>query len=153
MYIAQPVAIVHTDDSLEITAEGPGSGSYTISSPGVASAILLVTVYLEPASLEVSPNSVSLDVDGTATLSATIKDANGHSTHVNQGDGQGGLAVYWETSDDQVATVAGNTAKTNQNTGGTATVTAVGAGTATITGRWGGRMITGTATVTVTDSN
>ena len=148
------IDIERTDEGLEITAEGPGSGSYTISSPGVASAILLVTVYMKPASLEVSPNSVSLDVDETTTLSATIKDANGHSIHVNQGDGQGGLAVYWETSDDQVATVEGNTAGADRNTGGTATVTAVGAGTATITGRWGGSStVTGTATVTVTDSN
>ena len=140
------------DGGLEITAEGPGSGKITISSTDVESAILPVNIYMKPATLEVSPSSTSLAVGETATLSATIRDANGHSIHVNQDDGRGGLVVYWETSDDQVATVEGETATTDYNTGGPATVTAVAAGTATITGRWGSS-VRGTSTVTVTDSN
>ena len=142
-----------TDDGLEITSRGPGSGRVTISSTDVEPAILPVTVYKKVATLEVSPSSTSLAVDGTATLRAALKDANGHSIHVDQGDGRGGKVVYWETSDSAVATVEGNTADEDGNTGGTATVTAVGAGTATITGRWGGNRVTGTATVTVTDSS
>ena len=138
-----------TADGLEITAEGPGGGHIKISSTDVESAILLISVYQEGATLEVSPNSVSLAVDGTATLSAALKDANGHSIHVNQGDGRGGAVVYWETSDDAVATVEGATATEGQNTGGTATVTGVTAGTATITGERGS--VRGTATVTVTE--
>ena len=78
-----------TDDGLEITSRGPGSGQITISSTGVESAILPVTVYMKPATLEISPRSASLAVDGTATLRATIKDANGNSIHVHQGDGPG----------------------------------------------------------------
>ena len=140
------------DGGLEITAEGPGSGKITISSTDVESAILPVNIYMKPATLEVSPSSTSLAVGETATLSATIRDANGHSIHVSQDDGRGGLVVYWETSDDQVATVEGETATTDHNTGGPATVTAVAAGTATITGRWGSS-VRGTSTVTVTDSN
>ena len=140
-----------TDDGLEITSEGPGSGQITISSTDVEPAILPVTVYKKVATLEVSPSSTSLAVDGTATLRAALKDANGHSIHVD--DGRGGKVVYWETSDSGVATVEGNTADEDENTGGSATVTAVGAGTATITGRHGGNRVTGTATVTVTDSN
>ena len=62
-----------TDDGLDITSEGPGSGRITISSTGVESAILRVKVYMKPATLEVSPSSASLEVDGTATLSATLK--------------------------------------------------------------------------------
>ena len=155
-FLADPpksIDIEEVDGGLEITAEGPGRGSYTISSPDVESAILLVTVYQNPASLEVSPSTASLEVDGTTTLSATIKDANGHSMHVD--DGMGGLVVYWETSDSAVATVEGATATTDDNTGGSATVTAVAAGMATITGRWGSRSrgVIGTTTVTVTDSN
>ena len=147
--------IEKVDGGLKITARGPGSGQITISSTDVASVILPVTVYMKPASLEVSPSSASLEVDGTTTLTATIKDANGHSIHVNQGDGRGGLAVYWETSDSAVATVEGATARTDENTGGSATVTAVAAGTATITASHGPstRTVSGTATVTVTDSN
>ena len=143
--------IERTDDGLDITSEGPGRGNITISSTDVESAILPVTVYMKPATLEVSPSSASLAVDGTVTLSATIKDANGHSIHVNQDDGRGGKVVYWETSDSAVATVEGATAREDHNTGGSATVTAVAAGTATITGRWGGNRVTDTATVTVTE--
>ena len=125
----------------------------TISSTGVEPAILPVTVYKKPATLEVSPGTASLAVDGTATLRAALKDANGHSIHVDQGDGRGGKVVYWETSDSAVATVEGsNTAdEGGHNSGASATVTAVGAGTATITGRHGGNRVTGTATVTVTE--
>ena len=152
--IADPpkaIDIEKTDDGLEITAEGPGTGRITISSTDVESAILLISVVQQPSTLEVSPASVSLAADGTATLSAAIKDANGHSVHVHQDDGRGGLVVYWETSDDEVATVEGATAREDHNTGGTATVTGVAAGTAMITGRWGGSSVRGTATVTVTD--
>ena len=145
--------IERTDDGLDITSRGPGSGRVTISSTDVEPAILPVTVYKKPATLEVSPSSASLAVDGTATLRAALKDANGHSIHVDQGDGRGGNVVYWETSDSAVATVEGSTASGGHNTGASATVTAVGAGTATITGRHGGNRVTGTATVTVTDSN
>ena len=70
--------IEKVDGGLEITAEGTGSGTITIRSPGVEPAILLVTVYQDPVTLELSPDSVSLEVGGTATLSATLMDANGH---------------------------------------------------------------------------
>ena len=80
------------DDGLEITAGETGRGSITICSPScftstdeetddesaVEDAVILVTIYQEPASLTVSPDTVSLAVDGTATLSAAIQDANGH---------------------------------------------------------------------------
>ena len=148
--------IEKTDDGLNITAEGPGSGQITINSTDVESAILGVTVYMKPASVVVSPSSASLEVDGTTTLTATVEDANGNSIHVNQDDGRGGLVVYWETSDDAVATVEGSDATEGHNTGATATVTAVAAGSATITGRWSGSVsgtATVTVTVTVTDSN
>ena len=100
------IAINEVDDGLEITAEGTGSGKITFSSPGKASAILIVTVYQNPATLTVSPDSVNLQVDGTATLRASVMDANGHDIRLAEG-GQGGLTVYWETSDSKVATVDG----------------------------------------------
>ena len=146
-FLADPpkgIDITEVDGGLEITAEGPGRGQYTIRSEGVESAILLVTVNQKPASLEVSPSSVSLAVDGTATLRATVKDANDNAIHVDEGDGEGGLHVYWSTSDENVATVEAASGSA------TATVTAVGAGAATITGRHGGSSrVTGTATITV----
>ena len=142
--------IVQVDGGLEITAGETGRGQLTIISEGVESAILLVTISQFPSALEISPNPVRLAVDGTATLSATIKDANGHSIGLAQGQ-QSGLVVYWETSDDEVATVEGESATSTENTGATATVTGVAAGSATITGRWGSR-VRGTASVTV-DNN
>ena len=136
------IDIERVDGGLEITAEGPGSGSVMIGSDGAESAILLVTVYQEPSSLEVSPGSVNLAVAGTATLRATVKDANGYPIHVNEDDGRGGLAVYWSTSDSDVATVDA------EKLLATTTVTAVTTGTATVTGRWG-NSVSGTATVAV----
>ena len=144
--------IEKVDGGIQITSNENGIGSITISSAGAESAILPVSVAQSPASLVVSPDSVGLAVGATATLSAAISDANGHGIGLDQGDGQGGLMVYWETSDSAVATVAGATATNDGNSGGTATVTAAGAGAATITGRWGS-YIRGTAKVTVTAGN
>ena len=151
------------DDGLEITAGETGRGSITICSPScftstdeetddesaVEDAVILVTIYQEPASLTVSPDTVSLAVDGTATLSAAIQDANGHDIGLAEGN-KGGLLVRWATSDSAVATVAGADDRFDGNIGATATVTAVASGSATITGRWGST-ITGTATITVTE--
>ena len=139
-----PIALKMLDDGMELTSKGPGTGKLTIGSEGAESAILLVYVYQEPASLTISPDSASLTVDETTTLRASVMDANGHDIRVAE-RGKGGLVVYWETSDSEVATVDGAYA--------TATVTAVAAGMATITGRVGGTAITGTATITVTESN
>ena len=142
--------IVKVDDGLEITAQGTGKGSIKITSPDVEPAIVLVNVDQVPESLTISPDSVSLAVDETATLRASVMDANGNDMPLAEGD-KGGLVVYWETSDSDVATVVG---VNGGSTGRTATVTAAAAGTATITGRWGGYdyEVIGTATITVTDS-
>ena len=144
------IAIKRVDDGLEITAEGRGSGKITVSSPGKASATIFVTVYQNAATVTVSPDSVNLQVDGTATLRASAMDANGHDIRV-AGSGNGGVVVHWETSDSEVATVDGSGDLADSNTGATATVTAIAAGMATITGRLGGSAISSTATITVTD--
>ena len=144
-----PIARKMLDDGMELTSKGPGTGKLTIGSEGVASAILLVHVYQYPATLTVSPDSASLEVDGTATLRASVMDANGNDMPVVDRGREGRAIVYWETSDSTVATVDGSDARADRNTGATATVTAVAAGTATITGHSGTNAI-GTATVTVT---
>ena len=145
-----PIARKMLDDGMELTSKGPGTGKLTIRSEGVASAILLVHVYQYPATLTVSPDSASLEVDGTATLRASVMDANGNDMPVVDRGREGRAVVYWETSDSTVATVDGSDAHADRNTGATTTVTAVAAGTATITGHSGTNAI-GTATVTVTD--
>ena len=144
------------DDGLQITAQGTVSGSITITSPGVESATVPVTVFQEPATLVVSPDSVSLTVGDTATLSARVMDANGHDIQL-AGSGQRGRVVYWTTDDEEVATVAGEEVDRPGNRGGTATVSAAAAGTATITGTTmtldgtGFVYVFGEATVTVTE--
>ena len=148
----ETVDIVIVDDGLEITAEGTGEGRITIFSSDVEPAFVLVWVYQVSASLTISPDSASLAVGETATLRAAVMDANGNDIRLAEGR-KGGLVVYWETSDPDVATVDGaGDHDSDAETGATATVTAAAAGTATITGRHG-LDVTGTATITVTDSS
>ena len=146
------------DDGLQITAKGTVSGSVTITSPGVESATVPVTVFQEPATLVVAPDSVSLAVGDTATLSARVMDANGHDIQL-AGGGQRGRVVYWTTDDEEVATVAGEEVDRPGNRGATATVTAAAAGTTTIMGTTltldgtGLVSVIGEAMVTVTEGS
>ena len=145
------ITVTEVDGGLSITAHGSGSGSITVSSGDVQSALIVIGVWQIAASVEIGPSTPSVSVDGTVTLSATVKDANGYSIPVAEGD-QGGLAVSWATSDSAVATVAGSQSHLGDNYGGTATVTGEKAGTATITGTTStdDGDVTGTATITVT---
>ena len=139
--------ITKVDGGLEITANETGTASVEVFAR-VHSYALKVTVKQNPHSLEVSPDSASLTVGGTATLTSRVKDSNGHDIQLASGD-QEGLVVSWATSNPGVATVDGST---EAETGATATVAAVAAGAATITGSWGSSL-TDTATITVTESN
>ena len=131
-FTAGTLDIEKREDGLQITAKGTGSGSITITSPGVEPATVPVTVFQEPATLVVSPDSVSLTVGDTAALGARVMDANGHDIQLAGGD-QRGRVVYWTTDDEEVATVAGEEVDRPGNRGAAATVTAAAAGTATIT--------------------
>ena len=130
------------DDGLRVTVNKPGRMTITLSSDDAKSATLRVTAYQVPASLEVLPGSVSLEVGETATLSATIKDANGYAI--------GDRTIYWTTANSAVARVEG--ADEGGETGATATVTAATAGTTTVTARHAVE-VRGTTTVAVTDGN
>ena len=145
------VHIVRVDDGLEITAEGTGRGQITVSSEDVEPAIVLVRVYQVPDSLTLSPDSASLAVGETATLRASVMDANGHE--IRRGRGRQGR-TGGVLGDERFGRGDGGRRgrHPDRNTGATATVTAAAAGTATITGRHGGD-VTGTATITVTDSS
>jgi uncharacterized protein YjdB len=115
------------------------------------------TLTVGPASVEISPSTASVGVDRTVTLSATVKDANGYSIPVAEGDAAG-LSVRWATSASDVATATGSKAGSSTgNYGGTATVKGIAAGTATITGTApaddDSGNVSGTATITVTESN
>ena len=134
--------IEKVDAGLKFTVTKAGSVRLDISSADAKTATLRVTAYQKAVTLEVSPATPSLEVGETATLSATVKDANGNAIE--------GLTVYWTTSDSDVATVQG--ADAGGETGAAATVSAEATGTATVTARHAA-VITGTAAVTVTSSN
>ena len=140
------------DGDLEITLYQEGSGEVEVRSEGVESALIFLVVNQIPATGTLAPDSADLEVGETVSLSGGLKDANGNDIAVATGI-CGGLALYWSTSDSAVATVDGENRLGGGNTGGTAEVTAVAAGTATVTARWAGNDVTGTATITVTDSN
>ena len=129
---------------------GNGSGRISISSGDAEKATLPVSVWQRATALEGSPDSVSLAVDGTATLTASAKDSNGNEVQVADRN-QGGAVVYWSTDDATVATVDGETHHADGPSGATATVTTASVGTATVTARHSA--VSGTATVTVTSSN
>ena len=133
-------AIKEVNDGLEVTMNKAGNIQVDLSSADAQSVRLQVTAYQKATTLEISTNSLSLEGDETDTLSATVKDANGHAIE--------GRTIYWTTSDSEVVTVEG--ADAGGETGATATVTAVAAGTATVTARHTVE-ISGTATVTVTE--
>ncbi len=144
------LGITAVDGGLEVTANETGDGTIYINSPNAQKAILNVIAIQDPVSLKLSPSSVSLAIRETATLRAQMMDANGHDI-VLANNNQGGLVVYWRTSDPAVATVKGNFDFVPEGEAGdTATVTAVGAGTATVKGSH--RIWKDTATVTVTDN-
>ena len=142
--------IERIDGGVAVTANQTGRGRIDFfwkgDSTGTTSASVVIRSSQKPASLTVSPASVSFAVHETATLTASIADANGHST-------QGGAVVYWETSDSAVATVDGADNDPDAERGATATVTAAAAGTATITAKhYSTPEVSGTTSVTVTDS-
>ena len=130
------------EGDLKVTADKNGHVNVGVTSDDARSIRLRVTVAQQAASLEVSPDSVSLAVNETSELSATVKDANGNAFDSGP--------IYWETSDSEVATVErDDDADTH---GATATVTAAAAGTATVTARHTSG-VRGAAAVTVTSSD
>ena len=133
--------VTKVDGGLEITANETGTASVEVFAL-VHSYALKVTVKQNPHSLEVSPDSASLAVGGTATLTSRVKDSNGHDIQLASGD-QEGLVVSWATSNPGVATVDGADGSTEAETGASATVAAVAAGMATIHGALGHKTLTG----------
>ena len=135
------------DGGFSITANRTGEGKVFIFTStdtvehllDTLLSIVVVTVYQEAASLEVSPDSVNLAAGDTATLSARIMDANGHDIQLaDAAADRDGLVVSWATGDSETATVAAfGDSDGSTETGHSATVTAVAAGTATINGKLG----------------
>ncbi|MBK8246858.1 MAG: Ig-like domain-containing protein [Gemmatimonadetes bacterium] len=112
-----------------VTAVSAGVAIVTATSEGKVGSLQLTVLAATPASVTVSPSSMTLTLGQTATLTATVRDA-ALNILTNQ-------AVTWSSSNPAAVTVL----QSGQ-------MTAVGAGTATISATSGGR--SGTASVTVT---
>ena len=115
-----------------VTGVAAGSATITATSEGKTGTAAITVTAAPPApvaSVAVSPSTPSIQVGGTAQLSATTRDANGVVLT--------GRAIAWSSSNTGVATVSSS-----------GLVTAVAAGSATITATSEGQ--TGTAAVTVT---
>ncbi|HEY8311329.1 MAG TPA: Ig-like domain-containing protein [Gemmatimonadaceae bacterium] len=114
-----------------VKAIGAGTATVTAASEGKSADAQIVVTSPTPvpvASVAVSPSSSTIAIGATATLSATVRDANGATLS--------GRTVTWSSSAPQIATVSGS-----------GVVTAVASGNATITATSEGR--SGSATITI----
>jgi uncharacterized protein YjdB len=111
-----------------VTGIAAGTAVILANVEGVVASATVSVGSVAVASVSVSPTSANLTVGGTASFTATLRDAAGNVLS--------GRVVGWSSSDQAVATVS----QSGQ-------MTAVGAGSATITATAEGQ--TGTATVTV----
>lgn len=131
---SSPSSVATVDETGTVYGVGAGTATITATSEG-QSGTATVEVVVDPvqvASVAVIPSQVAIDVGGTVSLSTIIKDGDGNELTDR--------AVSWSSSLTSVATV--------DETG---TVLGFGAGTAIITATSEGR--SGTATVTVSESN
>ena len=113
-----------------VTGRAIGTVTVTATSEGQSGSSSITITQVPVASVVVTPASASLQVGGTAQLSATASDANGNAL--------ADRPIAWTSSNDAVASVSAS-----------GLVTAKTAGTATITATSEGR--SGTASVTVTN--
>lgn len=126
-------SVATVDEAGTVSGLDAGTATITATSEG-QSGTATVEVVVDPvqvASVEVVPGESTVDVGGTVSLSAIVKDADGNELS--------GRVVSWSSSSTSVATV---------DEGGT--VSGIGVGIATITATSEGQ--SGTATVTVSES-
>ena len=115
-----------------VTAMAPGTATITATSEG-QSGSAVVTVISAVASVSITPQVSSLQVGGSARLSATARDASGGILP--------GKPVVWASSAPSIASVSGGQ-------GDDVLVTAVSAGVVTVTATIEGRSATLLVTVT-----
>ena len=125
--VVSPSGVVTGVSAGVVTITGTSEGMFGTSTVTVNAAAPPPPVPV--ASVTVAPNTVSLTVGGSQTVTATTRDANGNVLT--------GRAVSWSSSNTNVATVTSS-----------GVITATGAGSATITATSEGQ--SGTASVTVT---
>ena len=111
-------AVATVDPTGLVTAVANGSATITAGAGSVAGSAS-VTVQQAPATLTLVPDSLTFEALGeTATLAATVADANGHAIE--------GAPVVWTSGDTAVATVDSTGLVTAVATGRTAVTSTVG---------------------------
>src|SRR6266496_3833718 len=122
-------AVATVNSSGLVTGLKAGTATIRATSEGKSSTATITVTLAPVASVTVSPSTVTLQVGGTAQLTATLKDSAGRTLS--------GRTITWSSDSASVATVSAS-----------GLVTAVKAGTATIRATSEGK--SGTAVVTVT---
>lgn len=110
-----------------VTGKAVGAANITAATGGKSGSLLVSVIPVAVASVSVSPDTATLPVGSTRSLSATLKDASGAALT--------GRAVSWSSDNETVATVSPQ-----------GVVTARGVGSATITAAVEGKK--GTARIT-----
>ena len=123
-------SVATVDATGRVTAQSNGTALIVVSPTCCAAADTVpVSVAQVPQTLALSPGSLNLHVGGSASLSATVRDANGYVVS--------GASVSWSSSAPSVATVSG-----------AGLVSGAATGSTTITASSGS--VSGTAPVSVT---
>ena len=136
-YQSTKTGVATVDTQGRITARGAGTALVVATALCCGKAdTVRVTVDQALSSVTVSPGTLSLQVGGTATLAATVKDAGGSAVT--------GASMSWSTGSGGIASVSG--------TGSSATVSAVAAGSTNVTvvATKSGKQVTGTVPTQVT---
>ncbi|WP_419212160.1 Ig-like domain-containing protein [Maribacter sp. X9] len=126
-------SIATVDANGRVTAVGVGSATVTVTTVdgnySASAALTVVSNYISLSGISLSPGELSLSVDGSSTLTATVSPSDATDR-----------SVVWETSDPSIVTVDSN-----------GTVTGVSEGSATVTVTTVDGNISATATIIVTD--
>lgn len=121
--------VATVDGSGNVTGVTAGTASITATCEGKTASAAITVALIPVAAVAVTPGSATLTTGQTASLAATVTDANGNVLS--------GRTVTWSSASNAVATVSAQ-----------GLVAAIGAGTTTITATSEGK--TGTATIVVT---
>ena len=116
-------AVATVDASGLVTAKSGGTATITATSEGKSDACQLTVSALPVATISIAAGQTSIPQNGTTTLVATTKDANG--TVVT------GRQITWQTSDENVVRLGSTSGSSVQVTGGLAdkaTITATSEG-------------------------
>lgn len=111
--------VATVSSSGKVVALAPGAATITATSEG-KSDNATITVIAPVSTVTVSPDSISVIVGNTSTLTAAVKDAGGNTLT--------GRAVTWKSDKTAIATVDANSGVVTAVAPGTATVTATSEG-------------------------